>query len=361
MPRLWPELKASVENLQSPQTRDDLYAILKTLDTRERSWYTCKRMPGILSFLFPINYVRNTEGYPRIEPRGEGTSKMGLLRLEKSFRKAVLGDLDHKLRTFGYGIYEVDLESCHTQILCDLKLGAIELERLMVQGGSIWKTMIQALPEDLQKDFSFDFLKKCAKRLCYKALQGGRIDTVEKIRKTLAPEEGQVGKSLEFVSEAFSRNALLMEFELLNRQIMRKYNQRRQLRVYSPIDPEPFTLVPDRSTLSKKNWYTENPCRVASQIVTGIEIFQIVNMMNQMKELQLPWIPFSMHHDGCALLVELSTFEESKERLIQTLKARLEPSGMQIKGLEFSQYKMPITKIGTVKEETKSEGRLNIL
>ena len=270
MPQLWRELKTHIESLQPPETREHIYRKLQSQNTRERSWYTCKRIPGILSFIFPVSYIRPEDGYPRVQPRGEGSSKMGLLSAEKNFRKAVLGDLDRKLEGHGLGIYEVDLESCHTQILHTLNVGTEQLTKLMEHGENLWKTMILSLPYFIREEFGFDFLKKCAKRLCYKALQGGRIDSVGKIHKTLAPEETQSGKNLHWVAEAFHKNQLLMEFDLLNQQIMKRFRQRDQLRVYSPLNPYPFTLIPGASTQHNRDWYTKNPCRVASQIVTGV-------------------------------------------------------------------------------------------
>ena len=84
-------------------------------------------------------------------------------------------------------------------------------------------------------------------------------------------------------------------------------------------------------------------------------MFQILNMLDQMKRLKLPWIPISLHHDGCALLVELDTFEENKTQLVSALKARLAPSGMQIKGLEFIRYESDVK---LLEEDSKKEGRL---
>ena len=87
-------------------------------------------------------------------------------------------------------------------------------------------------------------------------------------------------------------------------------------------------------------------------------MFQILTMLDQIRELRLPWIPFSLHHDGCALLVELSTFEESKNKLVESLKEKLAPSGMQIKGLEFTRYKSDIVFAPSGPEALQKEGRI---
>nr|YP_636465.1 hypothetical protein StpuCp102 [Staurastrum punctulatum]AAX45778.1 hypothetical protein [Staurastrum punctulatum] len=204
------------------------------------------------------------------------------------------------------------------------------MKELLGKGANLWKHIIGNLDAEFQEEFDFSFLKGCAKRLCYKALQGGRIDTAVKIQRTLKLEEAQAKKSLESLAKSFHKNDLLLEFDLLNQAIMDKFKRHKQLRVYMPIDKTPFTFVRQASALKTKNWYTENPCRVTSQIVTGVEMMQTIFMVEQMQQLQLKWLPVSLHHDGCALLVEESSFEEGRQKLREALKQRLEPSGMQI-------------------------------
>lgn len=77
---------------------------------------------------------------------------------------------------------------------------------------------------------------------------------------------------------------------------------------------------------------------MASQIVTGIEMLQLLTTLEVMRELQLHWIPISLHHDGCTVLVEQQSLEKAKKDLVIAVKARLKSSGMQIKGLEFNPY-----------------------
>lgn len=269
---------------------------------------------------------------------GKGTSLLGLLGAQKGFRNAVIGDLTSTFSKYGFVLKEVDLESCHTQILVDLDLGAEGIKELLNKGANLWEHMIGKLDHNIQQEFGFKFLKGCAKRLCYKALQGGRINTAEKIKTTLVVEEGLAAKSLMPLAESFHRNTLLAEFDLLNKAIMARYKRHKQLRIYAPIDPFPYTLINKGASQRSSDWYTANACRVASQIVTGVEMMQIILMLEQMQKLRLPWLPVSLHHDGCALLVEECTFEENREKLILALKERLAPSYMQIKGLEFTPY-----------------------
>lgn len=67
-------------------------------------------------------------------------------------------------------------------------------------------------------------------------------------------------------------------------------------------------------------------------------MFEILGVLEAMRLLKLPWIPLSMHHDGCALLVKEETFEPDRVKLEQEAFARLEPSGMVPFGLEFTPY-----------------------
>lgn len=194
---------------------------------------------------------------------------------------------------------------------------------------------------------------------CYNLLQGDQIDIMYLINTlftvSLLPTlelQSLIESALKTNSEIFTEGSKrtipksqvtkifyqILEFDLLNQQIMHRYHQRKQLKVYTPIDTQPFTLVSSHASQRKYDWYTDNPCRVASQIVTGVEMMQILIMLEQIRVLKLKWIPVSLHHDGCALLVEQESFEESKEKLINAVKPRLIGSHMQIKGLEFSPY-----------------------
>jgi hypothetical protein len=149
----------------------------------------------------------------------------------------------------------VDLISCHLKILADLKLGAKELAEILATGQNIWKNIVNTLSEKTRQEFEFSFLKACIKRLAYKCLQGGRIDTAEKIHQTLNQEEKASGKSLEALSSELAKNPLLQEFMCLNQEIMRRYKRQYVLEVLAPMDTQPLTLLPKKSELG---WSTEN-------------------------------------------------------------------------------------------------------
>jgi hypothetical protein len=78
MPSQWSELIEITEKLQSPEQLDKIYQELRKRDTRERSWCSCKRTPGVLGFLFSSCYIRPKDGYPRIFPQGRSVSRLGL-------------------------------------------------------------------------------------------------------------------------------------------------------------------------------------------------------------------------------------------------------------------------------------------
>lgn len=91
-------------------------------------------------------------------------------------------------------------------------------------------------------------------------------DTPEKIRKTLLGEAKQLGEDLIELSEQFSRNTLIQEVYKLNHAIMERQKEKGIVNVYTPMDFRPFQLVDDPGIF----WSTTNPCRVASQVVTGV-------------------------------------------------------------------------------------------
>jgi hypothetical protein len=129
MPELcWPKVIEWVERAQSPEDRDRLYEFYKGNYTKERNWYTNKRQHGILSFVLPTHYGRE-KAYPRVQPRFHDRGGLGLVGCHKDFRRAVLGHLNRSLFTeFGYKIYELDLRSCHLEILAGLRLETPQLE-----------------------------------------------------------------------------------------------------------------------------------------------------------------------------------------------------------------------------------------
>ena len=115
---IWPEIIDLANQLQPPEVRDEICAYYQQAETRERSWYTCKRQPGVVGFLLPSGYVRN-KSYPRIQPYGkEGDNRLGLLGVKREFRNSVLGNFSKAFSQYGgYGIYELDIRSCHTELL----------------------------------------------------------------------------------------------------------------------------------------------------------------------------------------------------------------------------------------------------
>lgn len=98
LPSIWKELSNSLENLQSPEIRDQIYAKLREIDGREKSWFTSKRQPGVLGYLFPAALFIGRRKYPRLTGIGRTTNQLGLLGAHRAFRNAVLGDLNVRIK-----------------------------------------------------------------------------------------------------------------------------------------------------------------------------------------------------------------------------------------------------------------------
>jgi hypothetical protein len=77
---------------------------------------------------------------------------------------------------------------------------------------------------------------------------------------------------------------------------MERYRRLGKVKVYTPMDEEAFILTSRQVPF--KN-YTANPCRIAAQVVTSVEIFAILALLEGMRNMKLPWIPVSLHHNGC--------------------------------------------------------------
>jgi hypothetical protein len=91
----------------------------------------------------------------------------------------------------------------------------------------------------------FPFLKGCLKRVCYKSLQGGRVNTWEKIKKTLHDEERLSGKDLTQLAKAFHEAEMIHEFDCLNAEISTRFEDspNRTLHVFTPLS-SPIALNP---------------------------------------------------------------------------------------------------------------------
>jgi hypothetical protein len=337
MPTCWGKTIQKLEKLCLPETRDRILAVIQKVETRKRSWLTNKHQPGVIGYIFPTHYERCDGAYPRLKPLGDSNNKLGLLGVHKAFRNAVLGEINTFLYKYEshYKIVEVDFVSCHMKILSDLRLNTPELSNIIQTNANLWQQIISRLPKSITDQFDFKFLKNVTKRLVYKCLQGGRINTVDKIHQTLSSEEKIIGTDLKQLAEKFYKISLLHEVDKLNYGIMERKQRVGIARVYTPIDEQPYTLV----DIDGVYWSTKNPCRVASQVVTGVEVFQMLALLEQIRKSAINWIPLSLHHDGCALLVNTKHFESDKEQIIQRLRDRLTPTKVCPLGLEFTDYK----------------------
>lgn len=343
MPQCWSKLIAITERLQPPEYRDYIFKELGQRDSRERSWYTCQRKKGILGFLLPSEYIRNKDGYPRLLPLGPKESeglKTGLLGVQRSFRRACLADLNAKFEKLaGFCLVEIDLVSCHLMVLNELNLGTPLLNVIFSRKKNIWKTIITGIDEPIRNKFELSFLKRCAKRLAYKCVQGGRIFPAAKTHETLKAEESEIGFSIEDLAEAFAKNDVLEEINKLNLILEEKQSKEDSLpKVFAPMDSKPTVLV--RETYNRP-MYTSNICRMTSQVMTGCEMLQILAMLESMRQLKLPWLPVSYHYDGFALLVEKQSFERASELFKEKLFDRLKKTRMKPFDIEFTPYDEP--------------------
>jgi hypothetical protein len=78
----------------------------------------------------------------------------------------------------------------------------------------------------MKEEFDYSLLKAATKRLSYKCLQRGQIDTAEKIQQTFRnrKENSRLrseARSMKELSLVFAINQMLLEFDALNRAIIR--------------------------------------------------------------------------------------------------------------------------------------------
>jgi hypothetical protein len=186
---------------------------------KDRRWFTLKRRFGIIGHQFPCHY-RRSKSYPRYfgqglneilpqkeEPRRTKTGriskaklkplKSNFLGVKTEYKNACFDDFSHTLeKKTGFRLFELDMASCHTVLYSSLGLGTPLVDKCLQEGKSIWSTIICELDQEVVDPLTAatnhvhkGFVKACLKRICYKCLQGGRVDTAEKIHKTLSGEE----------------------------------------------------------------------------------------------------------------------------------------------------------------------------
>lgn len=337
---IWGPLLAWFELHQTAERRHEIYSevgereIKLKQSTKERSWFENKRKKGVLDFVFPSEYER-VGASPRLWPRksGGGEGKQTLLNVHKVFRQKVLEDLDSTTWLFwGDRIYEIDIRSCHLAILAGLGWETPKLTFLLENNVNIWNFMIEQFPDAIRSAYDFRDLKACAKILSYKCLQGGRVDDVGKIRKTLVDAKRIREDGVFQLAEEFGKNQVLQEFDILNAEIAKR-KQDNVLCVYTPIDCQPYIYKAWHPKKEKGGWVTSNICRVASQILTGVEIFE------KMRDLRLNMIPISLHHDGFAILARPETVRSDLELLAETTSENLSRLGLRPVQLEISNYR----------------------
>lgn len=71
----------------------------------------------------------------------------------------------------------------------------------------------------------------------------------------------------------------------------------------------------------------------------GVEVMQLLALIEGIIELRLPWLPISLHHDGFALIAVEETLEDGKRKLEEYVSRRMTPVGFKNIELEFSLYK----------------------
>jgi len=89
----------------------------------------------------------------------------------------------------------------------------------------------------------------------------------------------------------------------------------------------------------KRNpWVISNACRIASQILVGLEVLELISIVEGIVAKQVPWIPFSYHHDGFAFIAKPDSIDPCKKILEDYLANRLKGIGLRPIKLEISNY-----------------------
>jgi hypothetical protein len=139
----------------------------------------------------------------------------------------------------------------------------------------------------------------------------------------------------------FVKNPVLQEFDILNGTAESRKHEGR-LCVYTPIDCKAYIFnkdYPKPTKDNRMNWMTSNTCRIASQILTGVEVFEILTIFEKMRDLKLAMLPVSLHHDGFSILAKPETVKDDIKRLAEAASQDLSQLGLRPVDLEFAKYR----------------------
>jgi hypothetical protein len=78
------------------------------------------------------------------------------------------------------------------------------------------------------------------------------------------------------------------------------------------MDETPLIYKPEKHVTDGNPWIVDNQCRVAYQVLVGIESLKLMVLVEAIVARKVNWIPLSLHHDGFAFLWEKQTVEQAK-------------------------------------------------
>lgn len=106
----------------------------------------------------------------------------------------------------------------------------------------------------------------------------------------------------------------------------------------TPMDEFPLRFDPDLAQEIASPWVIGNICRMASQVLVGLEFFELMAVVEAIVKTKTGWLPFSFHHDGLAFFAEEDKLAESKATLEKVIAARVEPFGLRPIKLHITEY-----------------------
>jgi hypothetical protein len=258
--------------------------------------YSQQRNP--IRRLFPSSYV---DGYDsqhfRLYPMNDLGKKSGIVGLKGSYKYRILSKLNNDWLPEGYRLVNVDLTACHTGIFVGLagaRMAPFTTEAYISQ--RFWERIL-----DEASKSGLDVKKAYLKRIFYKALNGGSVETPESIASSLRtyyPDELDQETALKIAVDMKKLPVIkelgAFQHTLANRQY-----------VYLSFATEPFRggYAPEFRSTDKKTWPSRSSYHgglMSSRVLVSAEQVIIVSLCKKL--LERGCIPMCLEHDGLLVL-----------------------------------------------------------
>jgi hypothetical protein len=305
-PIWWKELTDILNTLGGAVLVEDRRLAVKLLEAKptnelteeERKSLRYAKQRNPIRRLFPTSYADGRDkNHFRLYPNNELNKKSGIVGLKGIYRENIINKLNNHWLPEGFRVVTLDLKACHTGIFVGLAGERIApFTTKAYQSNRFWDVCIEtALSSGIKIE------KEYLKRIFYKALNGGSVDTPESIVKSLL---------FYYSSKMSQEDALTMARDMIKVPAIKELGRfQRTLAerkyVYLTFTDEPFRggFQPGFQSSDPKDHPSRSSYHgglITSRVLVTVE--QVIVMSLYVKLLELGSIPLCLEHDGIVIL-----------------------------------------------------------